>query len=208
MKKSELEVKTESPLRWPDGYPRTLIDHREDRKAWKKHVAEYQKAIAGELDKMKVTAAVLTCSDNPRDPGIALWYSLESFDDTSWQIGLNISNPVPTVDEINSAYKSLALKHHPDRGGDIEVFKKLSAHKEAALAYVLGNAAPKLESCIPMDVFISVKQNMAGLRLFLSYLRGMERLGGPAVVRRIMERTFRTALTAHATGGTDAPTAA
>lgn len=31
-----------------------------------------------------------------------------------------------TKDEIKKQYKKLALKHHPDRGGDPEMFKKIS----------------------------------------------------------------------------------
>lgn len=31
-----------------------------------------------------------------------------------------------SVDEIKRAYKKLAIKHHPDKGGDEEVFKKIS----------------------------------------------------------------------------------
>ena len=203
MPKRELQPAIESTLRWPDGWPRTLIEHRESRSAWKKPVMEYQKAITKELIAMTVTAASITFNPpSSRDPGVAVWYSLESADDVSWQIGLQIDNPAPTLDEIDAAYKRLAMKHHPDRNPDrpdaIEMFKKIGAFRESARAYILGTAAPKLENCIPMDRFVEIKQNLAGVRLFLSYVRGMERLGGPAVVKRIMERTFRTALTAGA----------
>ena len=30
-----------------------------------------------------------------------------------------------TPDEIKKAYRKLASKHHPDKGGDVEVFKKI-----------------------------------------------------------------------------------
>ena len=206
--KRDLQPTIEANLRWPDGWPRTLIEHRQNRTAWKKPVMEYQKAITKELIAMKVTAATITFNPaSSRDPGVAVWYSLQSAEDVSWQIGLQIDNPAPTLDQIDAAYKSLALKHHPDRGGDIEMFKKLTGFREAARAYILGTAAPILENCIPMDRFVDVKQNLAGVRLFLSYVRGMERLGGPAVVKRIMERTFRTALTA-GTGEANVTTAA
>jgi hypothetical protein len=200
--KHELQPTIETTLRWPDGWPRTLIEHRETRGAWKKPIMEYQKAITKELVAMKVTAASITFNGaDSRDPGVAVWYSMESAEDVSWQIGLQINNPAPTLDEIDAAYKVLAMKHHPDKGGDIEMFKKLNIFRQSARAYILGTAAPKLANCIPMDRFQDIKQNLAGIRLFISYLRGMERLGGPAVVKRIMERTFRTALT---TGGGDA----
>lgn len=199
MPKRDLSPAIEASLRWPDGWPRTLIEHRQSRSAWKKPVMEYQKAITKELIAMKVTAASITFNpSSSRDPGVAVWYSLQSAEDVSWQIGLQIDNPAPTLDEIDSAYKTLAMKHHPDRGGDIEMFKKVTGFRDAARAYIMGTATPALENCIPMDRFVDIKQNLAGVRLFLSYVRGMERLGGPAVVKRIMERTFRTALTAGA----------
>lgn len=38
--------------------------------------------------------------------------------------------PSASVDEIKRAYKRLALKHHPDRGGEAELFKEIShAHE-------------------------------------------------------------------------------
>lgn len=199
--KRDLNPSIEPTLRWPDGWPRTLIEHRESRSAWKKPVMEYQKAITKELIAMRVTAASITFNpSSSRDPGVAVWYSLQSAEDVSWQIGLQIDNPAPTITEIDAAFKRLAVKCHPDTHPDdataLEMFKKLNGFRSAARSYILGNAAPALENCIPMDRFVEIKQNLAGVRLFLSYVRGMERLGGPAVVKRIMERTFRTALTA------------
>ena len=38
---------------------------------------------------------------------------------------LEISKDAP-IDDIKKQYKKLALKHHPDRGGDPEMFKKIS----------------------------------------------------------------------------------
>ena len=35
-------------------------------------------------------------------------------------------NKDATIDVIKKQYKKLALKHHPDRGGDPEMFKKIS----------------------------------------------------------------------------------
>jgi len=38
---------------------------------------------------------------------------------------LNVSKNA-TFDDVKKQYKKLALKHHPDRGGDPEMFKKIS----------------------------------------------------------------------------------
>lgn len=35
-----------------------------------------------------------------------------------------------TQDEIRKAFKKLAIKHHPDRGGDAEKFKEVNAANE------------------------------------------------------------------------------
>lgn len=32
-----------------------------------------------------------------------------------------------TSDEVNKAYRALAMQHHPDRGGDADVFNKVQA---------------------------------------------------------------------------------
>src|ERR1700685_2012180 len=69
MAKHELQPTIESTLRWPDGWPRTLIEHRASRTAWKKPVMDYQKAITRELVAMKVTAASITFNPgSSRDP--------------------------------------------------------------------------------------------------------------------------------------------
>ena len=36
-----------------------------------------------------------------------------------------------TVEEVQRAYKQLALKHHPDRGGDKDEFQRVSAAHDA-----------------------------------------------------------------------------
>ena len=33
----------------------------------------------------------------------------------------------PTADELKKAYRKMAMKHHPDKGGDEEEFKKLNS---------------------------------------------------------------------------------
>lgn len=36
-----------------------------------------------------------------------------------------------SFDEIRAAYRRLAMKHHPDRGGDIEDFRRIQAAYDA-----------------------------------------------------------------------------
>jgi hypothetical protein len=205
--KTKIEINEESPLRWPDGWPRTLIEKRKPRTAWKKNLAQSEQQLREELGRLGVTAATISFNQGDRarlDPGVAVWYSVPKQDDFSWQTGLKLDNPAPTSEEIDKAFRALAQKHHPEAvangsGGDTEYFYKLDGWRKQAKAWVRGeNLFIRHENCIPCDVFTEVKWNMAGIRLALSYFRGLERLGQPAIVERIMDRTFKTALPAKA----------
>ena len=48
-----------------------------------------------------------------------------SIDNTEYYNNLNVSKDA-TQNEIKKAYRKLAIKHHPDKGGDPEQFKKIS----------------------------------------------------------------------------------
>jgi len=60
----------------------------------------------------------------------------EAADETDFKIlGLK-EKPTPTWDEIRAAFRSAAKIHHPDRGGDEEIFKKASsAYERLATLY-------------------------------------------------------------------------
>lgn len=206
MKKSNSEVRDESPLKWPDGWSRTLIDKRQNRSAWKKPFQFYRDSVVAELNKLGVTAITVSrneWSKEKLDPGVAVWFSLKPAEDFSWQIGLQLDNPVPSLDEIDSSFRRLAQKHHPDAvnngsGGDVAMFHRLSEYRKRARAWVLGQNAPALDNCIPCDRFADARQNMAAINLALKYFRGLERVGIPAILERVMDRAFKTALPAHA----------
>lgn len=46
---------------------------------------------------------------------------------------------VNNLEELKSEYRKLALKYHPDRGGDVEEFKKISLEYEKLLKEFKGN---------------------------------------------------------------------
>jgi len=205
--KEKLEVQDQSPLRWPEGWSRTLIEQRKSQAAWKKPFSHYRDALIGELEKLGVRAVTISRNDVAKerlDPGVAVWFSMKPTADYSWQTGLGLDNPLPSLDEIDSAYRKLAQKHHPDAvangsGGDVAMFHKLGDFRKKARAYVLGDNAPSHDNCIPCDRFMDARQNLAAIRSALAHFRGLERLGIPAILERVMSSTFKTALPEKAT---------
>lgn len=203
MKTPKIEVQDETPLKWPDGWPRTLIDDRQSRSQWKKSAIDYRKMVAEELQRLGATAARITSNATERarlDPGVAVWFSTGKVEDFTWQKVLQLDDPAPTLDQIDAAFRRLVANHHPDRiaagsGGDLSMFQKLREQRDKAKAWVLGTNTQSYEHCIPCDTFTEVRYNLAGIRLALSYFRGLERIGIPAILERVMNQAFRAQLT-------------
>jgi hypothetical protein len=198
----KLEIKDETPLRWPEGWSRTLIEHRKTQAAWKRPLSFYRDAVIKELERMGVMAVTISRNDTAKerlDPGVAVWFSMKPTADFSWQMGLQLDNPAPSLDEIDSAYRRLVQKHHPDAvqngsGGDVQMFHKLTDYRKKARAWVLGQNAQILDNCIPCDRFTDARQNLAAVRSALAHFRGLERVGIPAILERVMSSAFKTAL--------------
>lgn len=49
-----------------------------------------------------------------------------------WQV-LGLSTSAPTRDQVDEAYRRLAMKHHPDRGGDSQEMARINAARELLL---------------------------------------------------------------------------
>lgn len=201
---STMENKDQIPLRWPDGWGRTLIDQRKRQASWKRPTAFYRDAVLKELNRIGVSAATISYNEPHKeriDPGVAVWFSLKPADDFTWQAGLHLDNPAPSLDEIDKAFRALAQKHHPDAvehgsGGDVAMFHRLTEWRKQARAWVLGTNAPMLDNCIPCDRFVEIRQNMAAIRMALGAFRQLERVGIPAILERVMDRAFKAALPA------------
>jgi hypothetical protein len=212
----KLEVHDESPLKWPEGWSRTLIENRKSQASWKKLFSFYRDSVLHELEKMNVSAVTISRNDGDlvrRDPGVAVWFSIKPVADWSWQSGLQIDSPIPSLDEIDSAYKRLARKHHPDAvangsGGDIQTYHKLTEYRKKARAWVLGGDTLSHGNCLPMDRFVDSRQNLAAIAAALRHFRGLERLGMPAIVERVMSTAFKAALPQRASEDANGPTAA
>jgi hypothetical protein len=203
---NKVELKESQPLRWPEGWSRTLIAERKNQGAWKKSFAFYRDNVHRELERMGVVAIEITRNEPSKerlDPGVSVWFSLKPTEDLTWQLGLQLDNPMPTISDIDAAYRRLAEKHHPDRvangsGGDIAMFHKLTEFRKKARAWVLGSDVTKHDSCIPCDRFMDARQNLAAIASALRHFRGLERVGIPAILERVMSSAFKSALPAGA----------
>lgn len=201
----KIEVKEQQPLKWPEGWSRTLIDHRKTQASWKKPFSFYREQVMKELERMGVSAVTISRQDSSKerlDPGVAVWFALKVTEDFSWQTGLQLDDPAPTLDQIDSAYRRLVQKHHPDAvangsGGDVQIFHKLQEYRKRARAWVLGHDAQNYDNCIPCDRFTDQRQNLAAVASALRYFRGLERVGIPAILERVMTQAFKTALPEH-----------
>lgn len=199
----KIEVAEELKLRWPDGCERTRIRERRPQHAWKKTRQEYQNMLAGELDKMGATSILITRTGDDRlDPGVAVWWTMKK-EDFGWQQGLGLETPMPTFGEIDSAFKLKARKVHPDNsdGGDPEAFKRLAEWRTQAKNWITGSHAHAHEFVMGIDQYSEARLNLCALRLAFSYIRGLERVGAPAILTQTLG-AFRAKLT----GGSSAAT--
>jgi hypothetical protein len=51
-----------------------------------------------------------------------------------WHV-FNLDSKTATTDDINKAFRQLVQKHHPDHGGDREVFEQLQRMRDSLLAF-------------------------------------------------------------------------
>jgi len=190
------DVVEEMKLKWPDGCERTRIQDRKPQGSWKFGTAKYRDGLVAELSRMGATAILICRAENERlDPGIAVWFSLKK-EDSSWQQGLGIETPAPTLDEIDAAFRSKAARCHPDRsdGGDSELFKRLNDWRKQAKAWVMGTHDQRHEYVMAIDQYTEARLNLCALKLAFSYIRGLERVGAPAILTQTLG-AFRAKLT-------------
>lgn len=204
--KSSVDIKDETPLRWPYGQERTLIDRRASRNAWKKSFRQYEERLTLQLQKLGIQEALVSYNPSPsdrRDPGVALYFAKPEKEDYSWQAALGIDSPNPTEQEINDAFKLKAKKHHPDMvaggsGGDVKLYQMLDDHKRRALAWVRGTVAH--DFCIAVDRCTEARWNLEAIRRILMATAVMDEYGNPGTLDRTF-RGFKVALPAHASEG-------
>lgn len=201
--KQTIDVQDKDTLLWPDGWQRTRIESRRPQNAWKGTRAKYRDALVKELEMIGATSMLVTHAPNERlDPGVSIWFSRRK-EDYSWQEGLGIDSPAPTLEEIDKTYREKAKNCHPDRtdGGDPELFKQLGEHRKNARAWVMGTHDSRHEYVLACDKYKEIRLNMAALRLAFSSFRSLERVGVPAILERTLDKAFKAALPMHAGGG-------
>lgn len=180
------------PLLWPEGWPRTRPQDREFRTAWKKTERQSIEALDLELKRFGVLTATITRKDpedfrGPDDPSVAVHFSRKHEDDFSWQDALGIHDPAPTIEQIDLAYRKLAAQYHPDRGGDVEMFRALTTHRKNALAYVNRLIGQTHEHAIACDKFKEARWNINAIRMTVHSLRQIERDGTSALLEQAMK---------------------
>lgn len=198
----KVRVSEQSPLKWAEGWSRLPIGDRKGMKAWKKPFAYYREALIQQLSRLGASEVVIsfnTGEDARRDPGVTVYFSKPVKEDFGWQMALGIDNPAPTIAEIDEAYKRKAMMHHPDRGGDLEIFKRLGQHRVQAKAWVMNRQRSDHEYALPCDRFTEPRWNLNALRLGIAALRRLEEYGLPGMLERTF-RGFRVALAAHGVG--------
>lgn len=191
----KLEYKESTPLKWPDGWMRVRIQDRKSMSAWKRPIQFYRDGILRELTRLGSTRLLVTHNGlNGLDPGIAVHFSRKK-QDWSWQDALGLQGVVPTIAQIDEAYRSRAMKFHPDRpGGDAKMFAALSEHRDRAKDYILGKDRMDYGHVIACDTFNEVRLNLAAIKMVITALRTFERCGASPILDRVMDISFAKAL--------------
>lgn len=187
------------PLSWPDGWPRVRPQDRKKMASWKRTANQYREDLMTELERMGSPAFVIssnvplnvrgsmTPGVEPLDVGVAVYFAREMKDDFTWQDALGIHEPAPTEDQINAAYRRLVAPYHPDRGGDVTMFKALTTHRDNALRWVRQQATKNFDYVIACDQFREVRLNLCAIAMTIKAIRQIERCGTSS----LLERAFK-----------------
>lgn len=188
------------PLAWPDGWQRTRPQDQRAMASWKHTATFYRDALITELERHKSPSSVIstnvplnlrgaltTGGIEPRDVGVAVYFSKQIKEDFSWQEALDIHEPAPTEQRIQDAFKRLAHLYHPDKGGDLAMFQAAAKHRDNALRWVNRKSDARFDYVIANDQFREVRLNMAAIVMSLKALRQLDRCGSTG----LLERAFK-----------------
>lgn len=195
-----VEKKEAFPLAWPSDYPRTRPQDQRAMATWKKTANFYHDALGAELTRIGAVASVIssnvplnlrgnmTAGIEPRDVGVAVYFSRKVREDFSWQDVLGIRDPIAATEaQIQDAFKRLAQLYHPDRGGDLEMFRTVATARDNALRWLNRKTDQNFQFVIANDQFREVRLNMAAIVMSLKALRQLDRCGSSG----LLERAFK-----------------
>lgn len=206
------EKKEAYPLSWPSDWPRTRPQDQRPMGSWKRTANQYRDALATELTRMESPSAIIssnvplnlrgmmTTGIEPRDVGVAVYFSRKIKEDFSWQDILGIRDPIATTEaEIQDAFRRLAQVYHPDRGGDIAMFQKVTVARDNALRWIHRATNQEFSYVIACDQFKEVRLNMAAIVMTIKAIRQIERCGTSS----LLERAFKGFSALPAAAGAD-----
>ena len=168
-----------------------------ERKAWKLTKPQYSDRLDIELGRMKVRAATLTLNETgSRDPSAALYFTRPpAEDDFSWQDTLEITNPDPSVNEIEERFRErLKGLDQSLNDTDRDLRYSLNEARKRALAFATGNYGKENELAIACDKFRDVKWNICAIGMTLNMLRRLNEIGASDIINRAYTG-FRAELT-------------
>jgi hypothetical protein len=205
----KLEVKDETPLKWPEDRPRTRFQDRKPQAAWKLNYADTLVGLTRELHLLKATFALVTHnSHGHEDGGVSVWLSRKPQDDYGWQDALGFIGVVPSAKDVTRAYHDRVSKIHPDGPTpNREAFNQLTKHRDNAMRWIRGERSVEPETVMAVDTFKEVRHNLNAIKLTLSALRQIERCGSPVMMEQAF-RGFRPAITAMASEDAHGPAVA
>lgn len=193
------EKKESYPLFWPEDWPRTRPQDQKSMPSWKRTANQYRESLATELERMGSPFAVIssnvpitmrgamTLGVEPRDVGVAVYFSRKIKEDFTWQDVLNIHDPDPSEQQIQESYRRLAAIYHPDKGGDAQMFHSITRHRDNALRWINRKTDQHFDYVIACDQFKEVRLNMAAIAMTIKAIRQIERCGTSS----LLERAFK-----------------
>ena len=194
------EKKESYPLHWPADWPRTRPQDQRANSQWKRTANQYREALAQELARMGSPFGVISCNIpltlrgsmtpgvEPRDVGVAVYFSKKVEEDFSWQDVLGIRDPVAASEQqVQEAFKRLASIYHPDKGGDIAMFQRVATARDNAIRWITRASDQRFDYVIANDQFREVRLNLAAIVMSLKALRQLDRCGSTG----LLERAFK-----------------
>jgi hypothetical protein len=189
--RAKIDGREDTPLRWPDGWPRTRFQDRETRPAWKKTYAQAVESLVRELQRLGATSYLLTRNlAQTEDSGIAVYFTLQPVNQYGWQEALGFIGEIPTVQQIDRAYMDKIRStgcHSDGPKPDMALFVSLTEHRDRARAWARGEQTVVHDKVMALDAFREQRWNVNAVRLTIAAMRQIERCGSPVM----MERAWR-----------------